>query len=372
MSSLSRLGGGLVSSASHLAQSLARKSRVKIFGWLDEFTEADGAAWLPLNPQAFPVSGPHAFGYAPSLGKALRTDPVDILHTHGLWTYPSVATRHAHKPYLVSAHGMLDAWALQNSRWKKRMAGWFFENAHLRRAACLHALCPAEAEAFRAYGLTNPICVIPNGVDLPEELVEGDPPWSRSIPSDHKVLLYLGRLHPKKGLLNLLHAWSDSQSHPWHLVIAGWDQGGYETELRELTRRLGLEKSVHLSGPLFGTSKSAAYRGADAFILPSYSEGLPMVVLEAWAYSKAVLMTRECNLSMGFEAQAALEIRPSQDGIAEGLRSLFSIKDEAREKMGLRGKELVATHFNWVTIADQMHAVYEWVLGGGKPSSILE
>ena len=117
--------------------------------------------------------GPRAFGYAPELSRALDAARLDLVHTHGLWMYPSVAaawrwaTRWK-RPLVVSPHGMLEPWAVRNSAWKKRIAGWLFENRHLRRAACLHALNDAEYEAIRAYGLTNPVAVIPNGVDLPE------------------------------------------------------------------------------------------------------------------------------------------------------------------------------------------------------------
>jgi len=157
-----------------------------------------------------------------------------------------------------------------------------------------------ERRHIRDYGLRNPVCVIPNGVDLPEDhQAPVLPPWSDRIPADAKVLLYLGRLHPKKGLPNLLQAWSMArravlaQARDWHLGIAGWDQGGHEADLRAQVSAAGLSKCVHFLGPQFGAGRAAAYRNAQAFILPSFSEGLPMAVLEAWAHSLPVLMTRQ-------------------------------------------------------------------------------
>src|SRR5262249_48685326 len=126
-----------------------------------------------------------------------------------------------------------------------------------------------------------------------------------------KILLYLGRLHPKKNLANLIRAWKQSlNSHPsaredWALAVAGWDQAGYERELKRLNNDYGLAASVRFLGPLFGQEKDAAYRACDAFVLPSLSEVLSVAVLEAWAYAEPGLMTPECNVPEGVAAGAA-------------------------------------------------------------------
>jgi len=182
-------------------------------------------------------------------------------------------------------------------------------------------------------------------------------------------------LHPKKNLGAMLEAWAQSRkakvgsrkSEEWRLVIAGWDQAGYEADLKALASDLGLLTSVSFVGPKFGEDKAEVYRNADAFILPSLSEGLPMVVLEAWAYGKPVLMTPECNLPEGFAAGAALEIGTTPETIAAGLRQLMEMSESEREAMGSRGRALVEAKFSWPRIGEQMRAVYEWVLGGGKP-----
>src|SRR5262249_25666235 len=140
-------------------------------------------------------------------------------------------------------------------------------------------------------------------------------------------------------------------------------QGGYESELK----RLAAGTSVGFLGPRFGAEKSECYRTCDAFILPSLSEGLPMTVLEAWAYAKPVLMTAECNLPEGFSAEAALRIGPSPGEIADGVRQLVEMSDDDRIAMGARGRDLVGKNFSWRRIGEQMRAVYEWVLGGGSP-----
>src|SRR5204862_6075569 len=112
-------------------------------------------------------------------------------------------------PYTVTPHGMLDAWAVRSSRGKKRIAALLYERSCLENASCLRALCTAEAEAIRQYGLRSAVCILPNGIELPAESVTMPPPWQGVIQTDKRVLLYLGRLHPKKGLPNLLRAWAE-------------------------------------------------------------------------------------------------------------------------------------------------------------------
>ena len=126
----------------------------------------------------------------------------------------------------------------------------------------------------------------------------------------------------------------------WILEITGWDDGAHEAGLRERAARLGLDGSVTWTGPLFGRAKASALQRASAFILPSYSEGLPMALLEAWAYSKPVLMTLQCNLPEGFIG-AAIRIEPNSDSIARGLDRLTGLADTELNEMGSRGRQLV-------------------------------
>jgi glycosyltransferase involved in cell wall biosynthesis len=168
-------------------------------------------------------------------------------------------------------------------------------------------------------------------------------------------------------LANLIRAWNEiSNSQPggserWVLAIAGWDQGGYESELK----RTAAGASVVFLGPRFGAAKRECYRTCDAFILPSLSEGLPMTVLEAWSYAKPVLMTPECNLPEGFASETALRIGTRLEEISDGLRRLIQMSDDDRIAMGVRGRDLVKKNFSWPRIGEQMRAVYEWVLDGG-------
>jgi glycosyltransferase involved in cell wall biosynthesis len=374
--SISREAGGLFQSVRGLAKAVASTNAdVRVFGIRDEQSAADLQEWRPLSVQTFRPQI-RAWGYSNQLVPAMLDSELDILSVHGLWKYCSVGSHRWHqrtgRPYVVHPHGMLEPWAVRNARWKKRIAAALYENQHLRGAACLRALSEAEALSIRGYGLCNPICVIPNGVDLPD-LRESNAKTQLANP---KTLLYLGRLHPKKNISNLIRAWSETFKSQrgggdrWVLAIAGLDQGGYEAQLRQLTTDLGLLTSVIFLGPQFGADKSECYHACDACILPSLSEGLPMAVLEAWAHAKPVLMTPECNLPEGFEGNAALRIGKAAEEIAAGLRQLVEMSDNDRAAMGTRGRTLVAKSFSWPRIGQQMRAVYEWVLGAEMPNTV--
>jgi poly(glycerol-phosphate) alpha-glucosyltransferase len=376
--SVSRKAGGLFESVRRLAQTLRDSHcNMAVLAMEDEYTASDRAQWAPLDLQTYPVRGPAQFGYAPRLGQALAAHAdIELLNLHGIWMYPAVATsawaRRWSKPVVVHTHGMLDAWAVRHHRWRKLLAGWLYQNAQLRGASCLRALCAAEADAHRRYGLKNPVCVVPNGIDLPGTAPTGAPPWQDVLERGRRVLLYLGRIHPKKGLSNLLHAWAALErdrpllTADWALAVAGWDQDGHAAELRALARQLGIERAVAFVGPQFDAGKAACYAQADAFVLPSLSEGMPMVVLEAWAYGLPVLMTPPCNIPEGFAAGAAVRVEPEPGDIARGLRELVEMSESQRQQMGRNGYNLVAERFTWPIIAAQMEAVYQWLLGGGR------
>jgi len=351
VNSVSREAGGLFHSVRGLARSVVSDTvNATAFGMRDPNTALDAHEWRPVAVCTFHSQFP-PWGYSSHLVGALVAANLDILSSHGLWKYSSVASLRWHqqtaRQYIVHPHGMLESWALRNAGWKKRIAALLYENQHLRKAACLRALCEPEAQSIRAYGMRNPICIIPNGVDLPL-LSEGSALEAPAFAQGRKILLYLGRLHPKKNVASLIRAWEEvcrsepSKTDSWMLTIAGWDQSGYESELK----RMVTVPSVIFLGPRFGAEKADCYRTCDAFILPSLSEGLPMTVLEAWGYAKPVLMTRECNLPEGFAAGAALQIGTAPEQIAAGLKELVELSDHDRRTMGDHGRTLVSTKFS--------------------------
>ncbi len=370
---LSRRAGGL--SETIPATSFALKElglKIRMLGLADEELPASEELHNEIQTSLVSSLATPGMRIAPSLDRVLKQFSPDVLHLNGLWLYPSVATLkwrlRTRRAVVISPHGMLDPWALRNSLWKKRLALKLFEIHNLRGALCLHALNQNELSAFRALGLKNPVAVIPNGVDLPNDHSEFKPPAFLAN-DERKVILFLGRMHPKKGLVETLKAWSEVQkqnpllANDWVLVLAGWDDGGHVDILKQLTKNLGLNGAVVFAGPVFGQEKERLLAHSNAFILASHSEGLPMAILEAWAHSVPVLMTRACNIPEGFEAGAALEIPTEPKQMAGILGNALS--DPQLPTLGAAGRELVERHFTWSKVAHELSGVYSWICKKG-------
>ena len=384
--SVSTLGGGIPEALSALASAQVSLSlEVNAIGHLDAGTKIP--KWTGHHLSALPAKALPQMAWAPKMRKALIEQSPSLIHTHGLWTQASItAYRFAasHRiPYLVSPHGMLDEWALNRSPLKKRVAVRLFENRHLKNASCLHALCHSEAQSFRNYGIKGPVAVVPNGVDLPENFADNH------LCDGRKTLLFLGRIHPKKGLANAVQAFANAGiAKDWQFVIAGWDQNQHLRELKQLcaeqkisTQELPLDQfldsvdtagDVLFVGPAFNEQKSQLLRRADAFILPSFSEGMPMSVLEAWSYRLPVIMTQHCNLPEGFDAGAAVETGTDAKRLTKVLIEFVDRGKVAQGEMGLSGRRLVEKSFTWTKIAADMIEVYKWILGEEtKPSCVM-
>ncbi len=379
--SMSRDGGGITPVARAQALAVYHRHRwdVQVMGIDDPHAREDLHLWEPLSPFLGPAWGSGSSSISPGLTRHLLTSSVELVHKHGLWDYASVAVNRWHRktrrPYLISLHGMLNRLALARSRWKKRLAWPLFERRHLGRAACLHALSHQEARAARSFGLKNPIAVIPNGVDLPDAITQPPPAWSSAGGGNLRTLLYIGRFHPIKGLEQLIRGFGLARQQgfgdDWQLVLAGWDQGGHKADLQRLVTDLGLIAQVQFLGPLYGDAKQAALHHAEGFVLPSTSEGQPVAVLEAWSFGLPVLMTPECNLPIGFEHQAAVQIETNAAATARGLHQFFQLNDGERRVMGQRGQQLVTAMFTWDKVCDSLVDVYRWILGESPPPDTL-
>lgn len=382
--SLSRSAGGIFEIERCLARGLAQlpDTSVCVFGLKDAFSDQDMKDWAPLRPRAHPVDGIKSFGYSSALRRDFLLSEADIAHLHALWMYTSPLVRHwsqrKARPYVVTLNGMLDRWALQNSPFKKRLAAMLYERRSLNGAACIQVNTEAELASARSFGLEGPFCIIPNGVTLPTSAPSAQQMMGHEIgrlkTDGKRVLLYLGRLHPKKGLLNLLDGLARvGEDHAdWILVIAGWDQLGHKHLLQQRIDQLELNKRVRLLKEQYGEEKSICLHLADACILPSLSEGLPMSILEGWAHARPVVMTPACNLDEGYAAGAAIRVEPNPESIETGLRELFGMSASDLKGMGKRGRELAERDFAWPAVSQQMRAVYAWVLGAGtRPDCVV-
>lgn len=365
--SVSRRAGGLFNSVRGLSLALAEHEiDIRVHSLVDGDTARDLPAWAPLQPDAAPAWGPSALGWRPGLGAALKD--ADVIHQHGIWQgigLPVLAVARGGRATMISPRGMLDPWARSNAAWKKRLVWLAWERANLTRAACIHVLATAEADAVREVLPNAPVEIIPNGIN------PGPDPIPRPMPEGRHTCLFLGRIHPKKGLARLIDHWSDLPQDTraaWRLRVVGPDEVGERDslEVRAAERGLIAGEEIRFQGPLLGEAKAEALTAAHAFILPSYSEGLPMSVLEAWAAGLPVLMTRECNLPEGFSEGAAHEIGDSPRALAEGLARADL------PHMGELGRALVTARFSWTAIAARHAELYRALANrtGPQPATL--
>lgn len=292
-----------------------------------------------------------------------------IVHDHGLWLPTNHAAaavaRQLDMPLVVSTRGMLEPWALSYRAWKKRLAWRLYQHRDLQTARVLHATAEREAENLRRIGLRQPIAVIPNGVDFPVL-----PERSRR-PESPRIALFLGRIHPVKGLVELVEAWRIAQPAGWKAILAGPDEGGHRRVVVVAIRRAGLESSFELVGAVDGEDKMALYRNADLFLLPSFTENFGVVVAEALACGVPAITTKGAPWEGLHTHCCGWWIDIGVEPLAAALREATSLPPDILRKMGRRGRAYVE-QFGWPHIAEQMLSVYRWVLGrGDKPDCVV-
>ena len=325
----------------------------------------------PLPPELGTISirGYNAFpvlkklSFSPAMYRSLQNAcaNLDILHSHGLWMvpnlYPSWIRRHDNSRLVISPRGMLSPVALTHSRWRKLLMWHLCQKRAIEAADCIHATCDAEREHIRAAGLRNPICVVPNGIDIPDVTRE-----QKQRPRRRRVL-FLGRLHPIKKLDDLLRAWRDVEASrcDWELCIAGPDCNGYGVQLRHLADRLGLQQ-VLFEEAVFGPEKGKLFATADLLVLPSHTENFGVVVAEALAHEIPAISTRgapwEGMLTHGCGWWIDIGVEP----LVTALHDAMSRSDAERAEMGKRGRQWMVNEFSWSRVGRMMLDVYEWLL----------
>ncbi|MER8842438.1 glycosyltransferase [Mesorhizobium sp. M0913] len=294
---------------------------------------------------------------AVGVGKKIARDRATLrcIHVHGFWLYHFYTACKAGKaigiPVILSPHGMFSDYSFNVGGTRKRIALRLGYRGALQVVSAFHATSAAEADEIRRLGLTQPIHVIPNGIDIPTI----DSGVSSNVKT--KEILFLSRIHPKKGADMLLRAWHDlaSSYEAWSLVIAGEGDRSYEAQLKGLVEGMSIPR-VTFVGPLFGSEKIAAMRRASIFVLPSYDENFGLVVGEALACGTPVLTTRRTPWQDLEEYRCGWLTEATLDGIEGGLRTALETKAAVLHEMGRRGARLVAEKYSWKTISDRFLA----------------
>jgi glycosyltransferase involved in cell wall biosynthesis len=298
---------------------------------------------------------------------------VDVVHDNGIWLLHNhrLAAAAADRgiPRVVSTRGMLEPWAMNHKRLKKRLAWSLYQRRDLTRARCHHATAETEASNVRGLGLSVPVHVIPNGVDLPEVDQKTESLSGRTVKGKKKTALFLARIHPKKGLPMLVEAWARVRPNGWNLQIAGPDESGHQAQVQRVVCAAGLDDVISFLGPLDEEAKRSAFLEANLFVLPTHSESFGMVIAEALAHGLPVLTTTGAPWPMLPERDCGWWVDPTVAGIAAGLHQATSVDPQALHVMGIKGREFVASEFGWLHIANQFVSIYEGLIVSNQQSS---
>jgi glycosyltransferase involved in cell wall biosynthesis len=367
-SSLSVNSGGPSRSVTSIARELELQGAGVFLGRL-KGTVADEVE-LPRDVSAVSLVG-NEFVCDKTTQPISLGENIELIHSHGLWLpfnhKMSLIARREELLHVVAPRGMLEPWALNNSKWKKKLAWTLYQKRDLQRATAFHATAHSEAESIRRLGFKQPIAVIPNGVVLPKLKADNLKTGNRV-----KTALFLSRIHPKKGLPMLLDAWKQLTPKGWRLVIAGNDDSNHLPELERQIAELGLSDQVEIVGPLFGADKEQAYLNADLFVLPSYSENFGIVIAEALSYQVPVLTTTGCPWEQLEAERCGWSVEPTVTGVERGLRDALCVADEELAEMGKRGRALIEAEYLWPEMALKMMQFYKWLLGeGGRPACVI-
>lgn len=305
-------------------------------------------------------------GFSPLMRDRLihAAEDCDIIHNNSLWmmpnVYPGWAVRGRQCQLVISPQGTLSNWALNHSGWKKRVFWTLVQGRAVSHASCFHATAESEYQDIRSMGLRRrPVCIIPNGVDVPEMRPK---PTTR-----HRILLFLGRVHPVKGVDLLLLAWSAvwHRFPEWELRIIGPDSEGYLSKMTSMARELRLRRAV-FCGPKYGQTKYAAYREAELFVLPTRSENFGISVAESLATGTPAIVTKRapwCGLE---EHRAGWWVDFGVDPLVGALEYAMSRSEGELAKMGQRGREWMTKDYAWPRIGRMMDKTYRWLLFGGE------
>ncbi len=343
-------------------------------------TDADGAHGrvakedLPALPiHMFRRTWSEQWKYSTGLRRWLveHAREYDVVHIHAVWAHSTVVaskvTRKHGVPYVVRPAGMFSRWSLDQRQWKKRVAWHTYHRRHVARANVIHVTAEQEANDVRAMRLVNPIAVVPNGVAMPE---------SRLLPeneSSRKRVLFLGRIHPVKGLANFLRAWQHARLNgEWELVLVGPDENGHLAEVQALAAELQLADCVRFVGPVGAQEKWQWYQSARIFVLPSFTENFSVAVAEALAAGLPVITTTGTPWNELRERRCGWYVEPTVDALATALREAVGLSDSERIEMGQRGATWARERFSWPAVAQELQQLYSWLRNGGTAPSYVQ
>lgn len=345
----------------------------------DALADDDTSAWLQRYGSEYPIdlfrtSKLGSYGYSRELVAQIDELVVQsrLVHLHTLWTHPTriamQACRRQSIPYVVMPHGMLDPASLRRKWLKKQLYGRLLEWPSLRRARAM--IYTHEAERRLA---ESSVAGLPEGYVV--SLGADDPPSldRKKLAADfyahypdfrcQRLITFLGRVHPKKGLDLLIPAMARlADLSDVHLVIAGPGSPAYISELRNRIARVDLSLRVTFTGSLDGRLKWAALAASSVFVLPSYQENFALTVVEAQKVGVPVVISRYINIWKEIVAGGGgVACDLNEVAIADAIRDILNDSAKAMT-MGVRGQQYVRERFTWAAAADALDRLYSEIL----------
>ncbi|MBD2121686.1 glycosyltransferase [Trichocoleus sp. FACHB-262] len=294
----------------------------------------------------------------------------DIVHTNTLFS-PLISVIHwtckAYQvPYVITTHGMLEPWALSYKVWKKKLYYSLFEKFALQSASTIQFCCETEANNAKALGWNQPTVIVYNGIHHEDFEI---PPETELLfdefPSlkNKNIVLFLGRIDPKKGLDLLAPAFAKVHRHfpQAHLIVAGPDNTGFSSTAQSYFLQAGCINAVTFTGLLTGSLKYAALAAASIYVAPSYSEGFSMSVLEGMASGLPCVITTGCNFPEAAKADAACIVDTNVDSISDALAKYLGNLEQAKE-LGNRARQFIFQNYTWDVAARKLLQVYTAIL----------
>lgn len=360
-SSVSRAVGGPARSVQGL---VAAQRAAGIDAWLMTLKDL-GDPWVPGIENYRCAKCPGARGVRAAVEKVLDECRPDLVEVHCMWLLnlhrAIAAVRARGIPYVVTPRGSVDDWSLRQKAWRKRLALLTYQGRDLRHAVAFHTTSDAETEQIRRLGYRQPVIQAPNGVNVPETL----PPWRREGPV--RRMLFLSRMHEKKGVRELVEAWDSVRPKGWicELVysVCGATEAAYEREVRGLVSVRGLDGQFVFSGAVADEDKWRVYRRADCFVLPTHTENFGIAVAEALYAGLPVITTTGAPWRAVAERRCGWWVAADDVGaLADALRAATDLPDGELRRMGERGHGLATETCLWAAIAKTMKGEYERVL----------
>ena len=296
----------------------------------------------------------------------IRKKKFDIVQLQSMWDirYHKLAKicRKLNIPYIETPRGMLEPWSLSQKKWKKKLALRLYQMNDLNNAACIYTTAEDEAKNVKALGVKTPCSVIPNGIEVDSYKCR------TSLDGVKKQVLFLSRIHVKKGIELLIEAWERIvKDFPgWSLLIVGNGEADYIESLKNMVEEHGVGESVRILEPVFGEDKVRLYQSSALFVLPSYSENFGMVIAEAMSCGVPVITTKYCPWEMLNETNTGWWIALSVDKLTDTLRQAISMNPSKLYDMGQRASRLVHEKFGYRNVAKMTLELYDKIMTSGK------